>query len=212
MPMPPVAKPTPDVALHTRGQEAIEYAHLNKQQAEDEHSTTRDGAKLTDKLKTKVHVLEAKMAVSSAEKQLKKDEKKLRKADEATHKKYKQLFPSPLDEPLALFKCTYIDGKAQSSTGFLFVTDSNLRYAGDMADPIRETIPWKTIASVEDVGKPARINVYTVERKVYQFTGIKTAKKGIEDESPHADALNWIDHMWRSTGTAPNPAATYFTS
>ncbi|KAJ9442817.1 hypothetical protein DIPPA_32956 [Diplonema papillatum] len=206
-----VTKPTPDVIYKNHLMSDLTQAEQTRSHAELEHNTKKD-AKFTEKMKDKFNMVQAKAGAAYTEKRNNLYGKISEKAEKENQRKLQTFFAGQHDHVLALFKTKYIDGKSETVRGFLLVTDSNLRFAAEVGSDVRETIPYKQIASVEEVGKPPRINVYTVSQQVYQFTEIQHGQLDMEDVSPSAAAFNWIDHLWRQATAVPNPAATYFSS
>eukprot|EP00659_Diplonema_papillatum_P005459 gene5459-8313_t len=213
LPGPCVDKPTPDVIHHQKEAEFVALAEREKDEAiraKSEQHTKKD-AKLTDRVACALHVAQKKVFAAVAEQHQKVDEYQVQQVVAENRKRLEACFPGAADTAMSTFTCEYLDGKLETHPGLLFVTSSAIRFAADDGE-LKEVIPHKSVCSLQTIGKPERLIVYTVDRKAYQFVGIKMGHKCMEDSSPHAAAVNWIDHMWREATQVPNPAATYFSS
>ncbi|KAJ9459317.1 hypothetical protein DIPPA_22669 [Diplonema papillatum] len=128
-----------------------------------------------------------------------------RRAAEHARESLEELFPEAREAGVASFRCKYVDGAGAKHCGVLFVTEAGLRFAGDDS-LVRETIPFLSVASVQDLGRPPHIHVFTADRGLHQFTEIEKPASAAQ-RWPHAAALHCIDTTWRSAVRVPCTAA-----
>ncbi|KAJ9454456.1 hypothetical protein DIPPA_18873 [Diplonema papillatum] len=203
--------PTPD-RIH---RETIEFKVAQKKEKRAEAERKREEHKVEGGclggIKDAVTVCSAKTSASMAERSSKSDAKTMRRDEEHNQHRFLVLFPSDRDYVRAAYKCKYTNGQSDTIDGIVFLSNSHIRFAGN-EDGTREMAAWKNVVSLEGIGKPPRINVYTADKHVLQFAMFEAMDHALEDGPTHLCAMNWMDHLWRETASVPHSAAVYFSS
>ncbi|KAJ9434871.1 hypothetical protein DIPPA_16559 [Diplonema papillatum] len=209
LPGSPISRPTPDV-IYSKNK-AVKHAEKHGKDVDDALANHGKHGLPPGKIHQLLHRLHPE-----------RRRNRLRTLDE-NQKRFALSFG--VDEDVkCIFKCKYIDGKSVVSKGYLAVSGVGVHFAGEGGDPTRISIPHTTIACIKNVSscskiscleqiqKPAHIDIFANNLKVYYFADFEYDQECTEDETPHDAALNWIDHMWREATELPNPSATYFTA